>query len=227
MVTLKVTSEYYTIRPRWKVEVLDNITQKIMNNLEAYNIKQSDYVFILAILSTLIEKVELWESPSSCTAAVRQDLKDYMKETDKQVVKWITCFIMNNPYITGAQRVDMGLPPYPHSKPVPVPAPEQRVSIGTTVQKSGRVKFRFFHDPEVKKLGKPAGVAGCEFCYARGENLTPEECVNNELITRCSIIREFDRADWNHLHTAYGRWYNAKGELGPWSLPVTFVPVSS
>ncbi|OAV64829.1 hypothetical protein Barb6_03085 [Bacteroidales bacterium Barb6] len=37
-------------------------------------------------------------------------------------------------------------------------------------------------------------------------------------------MREFDRADWEHPHTAYARWYNSKGEFGQWSLPCRFLP---
>lgn len=225
MVVLKNVSTYKHIVPRQKVEVIDNIVQGAQANREKWHITQEELAILQVILPKLQEKVEKWESPHQCTAEVRTDLRKYEAATDAVVMEWINDHIMYNPYITAAERVGLGMPEEPRKKPETVPVPSTPVTAIINAKKGGRMEFKLYSTSAGKRVGKPAGVLGCEFHYGQGENLLPEQCTHHEPITKSLFIKEFDRSEWEKPHTAYFRWYNSKGEFGPWGVAYRFVPI--
>ncbi|OAV68342.1 hypothetical protein Barb6XT_01061 [Bacteroidales bacterium Barb6XT] len=118
----------------------------------------------------------------------------------------------------------MGLPAELRRKPVPTPVPDQKVYAEIILKTSGQVEFRLFHTPQNRRVGKPAGTSGCEFCYGVGENLLPENCPHHEIATKSIFVKVFDREAYDKPHTARFRWFNGKGEFGPWSTAYRFTP---
>ncbi|OAV65298.1 hypothetical protein Barb6XT_02472 [Bacteroidales bacterium Barb6XT] len=221
---LNRVSNYKRVHPREKVEVLDNILQGIKTMLTLYDIPKSASDALTAIMVGLLDIVERWENPHTCTPEVLKELRDYEKATDQVVVEWIIRYIMTNANVSPAARVGMGLPAEMRKKPVPISIPDQKVYAEISLRTSGQVEFRLFHTPQSKKAGKPAGTIGCEFCYGVGENLLPENCPHHEIATKSIFVKVFDREAYDKPHTARFRWFNGKGEFGPWSTAYRFTP---
>ncbi|OAV72010.1 hypothetical protein Barb4_00206 [Bacteroidales bacterium Barb4] len=217
-------SDYKKANPRGKLEVLDNVYLDTKENLAAYNIPQAASTELGNVITGYLNIVERWENPHTCTPEVCQELKDYEKATDQVVVDWLIRYVMTNPFVSPAARVGMGLPAEMRKKPVPVPIPEQKVYAEISLKTSGQVEFRIFHTPQSKRVGKPAGTSGCEFCYGVGENLRPEECPYHEIVTKSIFTKVFDSEAYDVPHTARFRWFNSKGEFGPWSTAYRFTP---
>ncbi|OAV67376.1 hypothetical protein Barb6_02350 [Bacteroidales bacterium Barb6] len=221
---LNIVSDYKRVKPRSKVEVISNILQNTRDKLTIYHIPVSANDELDVIYTDLKDIVERWENPHTSTPEVQQELKDYEKTTDQVVVDWIMRYIMLNEYISPAERVGMGLPAEVRRKPVPNPVPDQKVYAEITLKTSGWVQFRLFYSPHSKRAGKPAGTVGCEFCYGVGENLRPEECPFHEIATKGLFVKVFGSEAYDKPHTARFRWFNHKGEFGPWSIAYRFTP---
>ncbi|OAV69344.1 hypothetical protein Barb6XT_00518 [Bacteroidales bacterium Barb6XT] len=223
--TLVTLSDYGRIIPRSKLEVLDNAYQGLKDNLANYHIDPIAFAVLTKVITEFTPLVEDWENPHTCTPEVRKKMRDYEKTSTPIVVHWLSLYVLNNPFITPAERVGMGLPAEPRRKPVPRPAPAQQPVAEYITKRGGLVDFRLYNSPSSKRFRKPAGAIGCEFFMGMGEHLTPDQCTKHSLITKSSFIIEFDRSAWGNMHTAYFRWYSAKGEAGPWSPPCFFVPM--
>ncbi|OAV71045.1 hypothetical protein Barb4_00928 [Bacteroidales bacterium Barb4] len=222
---LKAVSDYKSLTPVNKSAFLKQIKQKVLPNLAAWHISETDYAVFSTWCDTLTKKTELWKSPHTCTSEVRTDLHRYEAQTDALVMNWLRSFIMNNPYITPAERIGMDLPPDPYKKRTARPALELPVVARIQSKEGGRIRFRLFQSETSGRPGKPDGVIACELYYGEGENLPFEQCSRHELYTRSCFILTFDRKVWNHPHTVYFRWVSQKGEYGPWGVAYGFVPI--
>ncbi|OAV68112.1 hypothetical protein Barb4_02194 [Bacteroidales bacterium Barb4] len=221
---LNIVSDYKRVAPRNKLEVLDNIIRDIKDVLAEYGISTSAYQVLTVIYAGLMDLVERWENPHTSTPEVYKELVDYQKATDQTVVDWIIRYLMVNNLVIPARRVGMGLPAEMRRKSVPTPIPDQKVYAEITLKTGGWVQFRLFHTLQNKRASKPAGTIGCEFCYGVGENLRPEDCLKHEIVTRSIFTKVFDPETYDKPHTARFRWFNRKGEYGPWSNAYRFTP---
>ncbi|OAV70372.1 hypothetical protein Barb6_01767 [Bacteroidales bacterium Barb6] len=73
--------------------------------------------------------------------------------------------MLNNPFITPAERIGVGLPAEPRWQPVPKPAPEQQSVIEYQTKWGGKVEFRLYNSPSSKRFRKPVGAIGCDFSW--------------------------------------------------------------
>jgi len=102
-----------------------------------------------------------WLDPSVRTPMKVSDLEDAEKAFIPFYRQLYTGMIRNNPLVTDADLVAMGLPKRPDGHREPVPAPTGLLEVTTTTPSPGVVKFYFKIFGE-KKSKKPYGVQGYE-----------------------------------------------------------------
>jgi hypothetical protein len=148
--------------------------------------------------------------------------KNQSKEELLMIVKRLAAAIRADPAVTAAQKVGLGLrAPDGHSSPVP--PPESSPTLSIVAIRSGE------HLLEAVQLGasnpraRPRGATGLLVfrTVAEGPVQDPHEAAFLSLVTRGAFTSGFTRADRGRFATYFARWANAKGELGPWSLPAT------
>ena len=123
--------------------------------------------------------------------------------------------------VTDADRREAGLPVYKTTRK-PVPAPST-APIGNVILSNRLEQVLYFSDSENKRR-RPAGAIGVEIYRTIGETVAPVNPSEYEFVELCSRSpRKFDfnEADANKVAHYLLRWVNHKGEVGPWSAPIS------
>lgn len=122
----------------------------------------------------------------------------------------------------------------------PIPAPATPPLIMVVRQDGGVHTLRLLDAQATTRKGKPAGAASALVfrAVADGPVRTPDEASFYAVATRVSLQSRFGPIDNGGERSAgvaapefrgktatyFARWANAKGELGPWSLPA-YAPI--
>jgi hypothetical protein len=129
-------------------------------------------------------------------------------------------YLMYNPALTDAMRIDMGLPIHKTTH-TPVPPPQGKVDF-TLEQLSGSRIGVYYHAHDEErgtKNAKPFGVHGVELAWAILD--TPPssyaELVHSVFDTRSPYVFQFDLSDAGKHFYCCLRWENTTGQKGPWS----------
>ncbi len=151
--------------------------------------------------------------------------KEYKTELRQFVQQWI----QNNPLVTDADKISMGIKPKDGSKtPVPVPASVPQFDLLSGNGNSVRSFFRQAPDESgVSSRGKPAGVAYCEVAFVVGNTVPANEADFTERRnpTRSPFVIKSDFTQAGRRMYAMARWVNTKGQTGQWSpIQSTVIP---
>ena len=143
------------------------------------------------------------------------------KEYELALRSFVQQWIQNNPNVTDADTISMGIKPKDSTKtsiPVPKTIPQLDLIAGT----GSSVKSFFRQAPDeagVSSRGKPAGVAYCEVAYVMGPvpPKTEAEFTEHKNPTRSPLVIKSDFSMAGQRLYAMARWVNTKGEAGQWS----------
>src|SRR5690606_6846133 len=105
--------------------------------------------------------------------------------------------------------------------PVPVPDSAPIISILGAFSGEHVITFADENSPMLRR--KPAGVKQIQIYrqVATGAVLLPDGATEVGLFTRQPVKVESSPNDVGKTATYFARWVNTKGEVGPWSLPVS------
>lgn len=142
--------------------------------------------------------------------AARAALEDVVRNTARR--------IMADNRISNSQRRDAGLPVHKSNRtPVPPPATSPRGQVVSTNRLEHSVLVTDANTPT--KRSKPSGVIGCEVMLriSNTASLDPQDYNLIGLWTRFPEVVTFNSDDAGKTAHYLFRWFNTKGEKGPWS----------
>jgi hypothetical protein len=165
-----------------------------------------------------INAYDAWKSPSTRTVVLTATLNDAQAAFVVQYRKLYTGFLKENPIVTNADLVSMGLPERNSSGRTPTPVPSTVPESEVRLPSPAVVEIHF-RDSGADSKGKPAGVHGAEIAWALLD--TPPtgwtQLINSSFDTHTPFNLSFAGEErGKHLYFAL-RWENTRGEKGPWS----------
>ena len=161
--------------------------------------------------------------PETKTRGVVAD-KDLKREILKAVLRSFIGQLQANPAITAQQKSDLGIPIHDREpSPIAAPASQPVLTVLGIVNDTDVVTRAT--DLLTGRRARPAGVAGTAYYTYVGENPPAdiEQWRHEGLSGKSQFTCAMRPEDAGKLITIRARYYNAKGEFGPLSTPVTAV----
>lgn len=149
-------------------------------------------------------------------------LKDDAKEVATQLCRQYAMLIKENSGISDDDKVNIGVRPInPNREPIDPPTTFPLLSILGNTPGCQTLRYSDSYTPD--SAAKPFGATGMQLYVAvtDAEAAPLSEALFQGMHTRNPVAVEFSEPDDGKVATYYARWINAKGEHGPWSLPVS------
>ena len=144
--------------------------------------------------------------------------KNAAQDVYETSLRTIIGIIQANPNVTNQQRESLGITV--RKTRTVIPAPTTRpgiISITGTGSRTLEIAFGDVMGNEVRR-GRPGGATGCQIYALVGTiPASPEDCAFVDIDTRSPYEMTFDADEAGKTAYIYLRWFNAKGEVGPWS----------
>lgn len=160
-------------------------------------------------------------NPGTRTKATIQT-KNEMKAIMLSVIRGYAAQIRANRAVSDALKIGLGLH-IPDTTPTPIPAPASYPVLTIDSFNMGTLQLTAADQFQPDRKAKPAGTAGLLLFSTVGTEpaAAPTDVDFNAFLTRTRYSNTFNSADSGKYVTYFGRWTNGKGELGPWSPPVS------
>ena len=162
---------------------------------------------------------------AATTPATRNELtiahKDEMRTAAEALVRLYAIQIKYNQAISTADKEAIGVSqPNPSRSPRPVPATQPTLSVKGALTGSHTVTFV---DSLNDKKAKPFGAQTVELRVAITEEGTSDVNLAKTygLFSKNPIGVAFEHEDNQKTATYWARWANVRGQVGPWSNPVS------
>ena len=200
----------------WVGHFLGTLTKKP----EAYHVSQSEIDELTAEYDQFDEQYKEAIAARDAAQAAMQARDDQRQELEARI-RSTARRIQADDRVTDANRREAGLPVHKTSRK-PVPAPTS-APMGNVILSNRLEQVLYFSDSENKRR-RPAGAIGVEVYMCVGDAVAPVNPSNYKFVEVCSRSpRKFDfnESDANRVAHYLLRWVNHKGEVGPWSAPIS------
>jgi hypothetical protein len=165
-------------------------------------------------------------NPTTRTHATVQT-KNAQKANVLAVVRGYAATIRANRAVSDELKIGLGLTIH-DTQPTPVPPPASYPLLAVSGMIQGVQDLRAADQNSPNRRGRPAGTAGLLLFRAvdTGPVTEPAQAAFLGFVTRAGFQSHFEAADNGKTATYFGRWTNAKGEVGPWGPPVS-MPIAA
>lgn len=186
-----------------------------------YGLSTSDATAIAAAYTSWHAAYLAAVNPGTRTAGTIAT-KNIQKANVMSVVRGYGATIRANRAISDANKIALGLH-VRDTAPTPVPAPSTYPLLTVDTFNLGTLTLHAADQATPDRRARPAGSAGMLLfsVVATTPVTTPEGLAFNAFLTKPKFQNTFDPADSGKTVTYFARWTNGKGELGPWSPPVS------
>lgn len=200
---------------------VNNFQTLIAASPTSYALVASDATAITAAYTTWHAAFLLAINPTTRTHATITT-KNIQKANVMAVVRGYGATIRANRGVSDALKVGLGLH-VRDTSPTPVPPPATYPLLTVDSFNLGTLALHAADQDTPDRKARPAGVSGLLLFSTVGESAATEPIglEFNAFLTRPKFQNTFTPADSGKTVTYFGRWTNGKGELGPWSPPVS------
>lgn len=199
----------------------DNFRDLITANPALYGLQPSDATAIAAVVNPFDASYIVATNPSTRTPATVA-AKDSDKGAMIPILRLYAQTIKLNQGVTNENKVALGI----HvndalPSPVPVPTSLPLMTITGARHLYQEIKIQASETPTSK--AKPVGSVGAViFTYIGVAAATdPTTGLFKQINTKTPASLNYQPGDVGKIATSWARWFNRKGELGPWSLPIS------
>lgn len=154
--------------------------------------------------------------------AVTVAAKDDARTSAEQVCRQFATLIKYNAGISDPDKIAIGVRPVnPDRDPINVPDTSPLLNIIGCTPGSQTVRYADTNTPD--SGAKPFGASNMQLFVAVDDVpiTDPEAALFHGAFTKNPIGVGFTAADDGKMATYFARWASRKGEVGPWSLPVS------
>jgi hypothetical protein len=190
-------------------------------NTSVYMVTPADAATVTNAVNAYQAAYMLATNPPTRTP-INISAKDQTRTSAEQIVRQYAALIKPNAGISDQDKEAIGVPPVnPNRNPINVPATSPLLNIVGATPGSHTVRFSDTTTPESGK--KPFGAANMQLFVAVGTApvIDPSSAQFYAAVTRNPVGVAFDSADNGKMATYFARWADRKGQVGPWSLPVS------
>jgi len=193
----------------------------ITANPGVYQLSAADGLTIQTAVNAFAAAYDVAIAPATRTP-VSVNIKDNARNSAEQVCRQYAALIKFNAGITDADKIAIGVRPVNTSRePINVPDSSPLLNVIGATPGAQTVRFADSNTPD--SGAKPFGAAQLQLFVA----ITPAAVDDPAAaqfhggFTRNPIGVGFDADDDGKVATYFARWASLKGEVGPWSLPVS------
>jgi hypothetical protein len=204
-----------------------NASSKITASPTSYGLLVGDATALASAVTGYSSALATSSNPSTRTKTAVMN-KNVAKAQLVALIRSIAKRVQANPAVTAGQKTDLGLPVHSTTPtPVPTPSTVPELGFGLVTMGTGIVTLKITDADVTNKRAKPTGVQGAEvysFVGATGTTPLPtnlEDWRFEGLATRSTFDINYRPEDAGKTATIVARWYNAKGDVGPTSSPIT------
>ncbi len=148
--------------------------------------------------------------------------KDDARAVAETLCRQYAILIKDNTGIDDDDKIMIGVRPInPNREAIECPQTSPLISILGNTPGSQTLRFADTTTPDSK--AKPFGASELQLFRGMGEEETAplSDCRFYGKFTRNPIGVEFQETDDGKMATYYARWCSVRGEVGPWSLPIS------
>lgn len=201
-------------------DFLNNFATLIAANPGKYDLEASDAQVLMNHNDTYeAAYVPCQSAATRTTGLVTQ--KDAVKAAAIASVRVYAMLIKNNAGISDQDKLELGLHLNDTTR-TPIPAPSSAPILMIVSAFSGEHQIRYADENTPASRRKPEGAVQMQLNQTVGIGANPDPNASElvGLFTRQPIRVSQDPMNVGKTATYFARWVNAKGEFGPWSLPV-------
>ncbi|MFG0328777.1 MAG: hypothetical protein ACF8PN_02655 [Phycisphaerales bacterium] len=148
--------------------------------------------------------------------------KDDARTSAEQICRQFATLIKYNAGISDPDKIAIGVRPVnPNREPIDAPQTSPLLNIIGCTPGAQTVRYADTNTPD--SGAKPFGAMQIQLFVAVDENAVadPDLAKFHGAFTRNPIGVGFDADDDGKMATYFGRWVSRKGDVGPWSLPIS------
>jgi hypothetical protein len=198
-----------------------NFATNIAANPGLYMMTPAEADGVTAVVQDFIDKLEIADNELTRTKQTIAD-KDDARSIAESLCRQYAILIKENAGITDGDKLSIGVRPVnPSRERIDVPTTSPLLNI--VGQLPGQMTLRYADSSTPDSRARPFGAASLQiFLGISDEEPAPiASCQFLGAFSRNPVDVEFSEADDKKSATFYARWASARGEVGPWSLPVT------
>jgi hypothetical protein len=152
------------------------------------------------------------------TPATVHDKQVAYKEYKTLVRIFIREKVRNNPYVTDADLINMGMMVYKTEKTPPI-VETTHPEVDAYTPQPGTLEFHVHLENQKKAVRIADGQKGVELRYAVGETpvMNWDQLPNSRLETKARFRISFESEKRGNFFSYAIRWVNKRDEAGPWS----------
>jgi hypothetical protein len=193
----------------------------IQSNFAAYELSAIDAAMISDAVAEFSDALSIATTVPTRTKDTI-NIKDTKRNAAESLCRQYALQIKVDNGISDALKLAIGVRPVNDSRePIYVPQTSPLLNIVANTPGAQTVKFADSFDPSNR--GKPFGAASLQLFVAIGEEPIDDEAQAVFLgnYTKNPIAVAFDEADNKKVASYFARWCGKRGDVGPWSLPIS------
>lgn len=199
----------------------DNFRDLIVANPALFGLQPADGAAITSVVNDYDAAYAIAVNPSTRTPSTIA-AKDSAKGAMIPILRLYAQTIKLNQGVSNENKIALGIH-VNDALPSPVPPPTSLPLMTITGARHlyQEIKIQATETPTSK--AKPAGSVGAVIFTYIGitAGVDPSTGLFNVINTKTPASLQFQPADVGKIATSWARWFNRKGELGPWSLPIS------
>lgn len=195
----------------------DNFRDLIVAAPATYGLQASDGVAIAAVVDAWDTAYATATNPATRTPSTIA-AKDSAKGAMVPILRFYAQTVKLNQGVTNENKIALGIH-VNDAGPTPVPVPPTAPALTLDSQRHLSMTLRARDQATPSSNAKPFGVIGGEIATTIGVAIAtdPNAALFTRIQTKTPFTLDFAPADVGKICTIWSRWFNRKGELGPWS----------
>jgi len=193
----------------------------LTNHSAVYMVSAADALAVTNAVNAFGDALAITQDPATKTK-VTVAAKDDARVSAEQICRQFAMLIKENAGISDPDKIAIGVRPQNDSRE-PIPAPDTSPLLNIIAATPGAQTLRYSDSMTPDTGRKPYGAISLQLFCAIGETPATNENAATFLgaYTKNPIGVGFDPADDGKVATFFARWQSRRGDVGPWSLPIS------
>ena len=198
-----------------------NFSTKITANPATYQVAVADAVAIANAVDAFDAALTIVQDPAQNTE-VTIAAKDDARTSADQICRQFAALIKPNMGISDPDKISIGVPP-PNNDRNPIDVPDTSPILSVIAATPGAHTVRYSDSFTPDSPAKPFGAANMQVFVAIDVAAVsdPAQAEFYGAFTRNPLVIAFSAPDNGKQATYFARWASVKGDVGPWSSPVS------
>jgi hypothetical protein len=207
-----------TLALAWMV----NFASKLTTQFALYGVTPSDALAVTNAVNQFDAALQLTLDPATKTTVTVAN-KDQARAAAEAICRQYAMAIKVSAGVSDGDKIAIGVRPQNDQRdPIPAPDTSPMLNVVAATPLSHTLRYSDSMTPDSGR--KPEGAISLQLFVAVGTEAATEEGAGNFYgnFTKNPVLVAFDPADDGKVASYSSRWQSRRGEVGPWSAPISF-----